>query len=109
MTAVRAMMAWKEPVIPQYSLQTQSSSHMNSSKSGKPKSRPSVLLRDPTLGKSVHVLAPLADEGDKCEDGLHVPNSALQQCRDSFIAADENHIKASRTHFSDTGLMGLLC
>jgi len=50
------------------------------------------------------------DEGDdKVEDGLDVPNSALQQCGESFVAADENRAKASRTHFSDTGLMALLC
>jgi hypothetical protein len=53
--------------------------------------------------------ASLDVEVDKCEDGLHVPNSALQQCGESFVAADENRAKASRTRFSDTGLMGLLC
>ncbi|KAF9503172.1 hypothetical protein BS47DRAFT_1275829, partial [Hydnum rufescens UP504] len=38
-----------------------------------------------------------------------VPNSALQQCRDLFIAVDESHLKAAHTQFSDTGLMALLC
>ncbi|KAF9515371.1 hypothetical protein BS47DRAFT_1262229, partial [Hydnum rufescens UP504] len=66
--------------------------------------------KGPNVGKKrPHPSTSLADEGDRCEDGLHVPNSALQQCGDSFIAADENCIKASHTRFSNTGLMGLLC
>ena len=43
------------------------------------------------------------------EPGLHVPASVLNECRDSFVAADSNRIKASTLFFSDTGLMALLC
>ncbi|KAF9507807.1 hypothetical protein BS47DRAFT_1303577 [Hydnum rufescens UP504] len=107
--------------------------HLPVQKPGEPFERPSVYLwtrcaacfgggfweakvetihsaKGPNVGKKrPRPSTSLADEGDRCEDGLHVPNSALQQCRDSFIAADENRIKASCTRFSDTGLMGLLC
>ena len=66
--------------------------------------------KDPRPGtKRSRTIASLDKEDDRCEDGLHVPNSTLQQCGESFIAADENRVKASRTRFSDTGLMGLLC
>jgi hypothetical protein len=40
---------------------------------------------------------------------MKVPNSALEGCKDSFIAADERRTKASTKFFSDTGLMALLC
>jgi hypothetical protein len=43
------------------------------------------------------------------EPGMHVPASVLNECRDSFVAADSNRIKASTLFFSDTGLMALLC
>lgn len=52
-----------------------------------------------------------AAEGD--EDGyegdLRVPNSVLNECGDSFGAADEKREAASTQFFGDTGLMGLLC
>ncbi|KAF9517047.1 hypothetical protein BS47DRAFT_1291482 [Hydnum rufescens UP504] len=35
------------------------------------------------------------EDDDKCENGLNIPNSALQLCGESFVAADENHLKAS--------------
>jgi len=43
------------------------------------------------------------------EPGLRVPASVLNECKDSFVAADSNRIKASTLFFSDTGLMALLC
>ncbi|EAU85687.2 hypothetical protein CC1G_12623 [Coprinopsis cinerea okayama7 len=43
------------------------------------------------------------------EPGMKVPVSALNDCLDSFTAADEQRSKASTTLFADTGLMGLLC
>ena len=48
-------------------------------------------------------------EDDGYEPGMRVPTSALNDCDDSFLAADENRQKASTTQFSDTGLMALLC
>jgi len=43
------------------------------------------------------------------EPGLKVPTSVLNECSESFIAADASRIKASTLFFSDTGLMALLC
>ena len=43
------------------------------------------------------------------EPGLSVPNSVLDECQDSFVAADEKQEKASTQFFKDTGLMALLC
>ncbi|KAF8550351.1 hypothetical protein OG21DRAFT_1478550 [Imleria badia] len=40
---------------------------------------------------------------------MHVSPSILQECYDSFKAADEQRVKASTQFFSDTGLMALLC
>ncbi|KAH6888337.1 hypothetical protein BKA70DRAFT_1442986 [Coprinopsis sp. MPI-PUGE-AT-0042] len=50
-----------------------------------------------------------ANEEDKKEAGMKVPNSVLSGCHDSFTAADEKRHKASTTHFVDTGLMALQC
>jgi len=36
---------------------------------------------------------------DDFEPGLHVPASVLNECRDSFVAADANHVKASTSFF----------
>ncbi|KII82981.1 hypothetical protein PLICRDRAFT_84208, partial [Plicaturopsis crispa FD-325 SS-3] len=47
--------------------------------------------------------------GDGYEGGLRVPNSVLDECKDSFGAADEKREAASTEFFVDTGLMGLLC
>ena len=41
--------------------------------------------------------------------GMQVSSSILQECHDSFKAADEQRTKASTQFFSDTGLMALLC
>ncbi|EIN03796.1 hypothetical protein PUNSTDRAFT_33337, partial [Punctularia strigosozonata HHB-11173 SS5] len=38
-----------------------------------------------------------------------VPNSVLDGCESSFIAADEKREKASTTFFDDTGLVALIC
>ncbi|KAI6118132.1 hypothetical protein F5141DRAFT_1187169 [Pisolithus sp. B1] len=46
---------------------------------------------------------------DSLEDGMKVPISVLDGCRDSFHAADERWQKASTQFFADTGLMALLC
>jgi hypothetical protein len=40
---------------------------------------------------------------------MKVPISVLNNCSDSFIAADEKCEKASTQFFADTGLMALLC
>jgi hypothetical protein len=46
---------------------------------------------------------------DGYEAGMKVPISVLNDCGDSFKAADEKREKASKQFFSDTGLMALLC
>ena len=43
------------------------------------------------------------------EGNMRVPKSVLDECNDSFLAADERRTKASTLYFADTGLMGLLC
>ncbi|KAG1721054.1 hypothetical protein EDB19DRAFT_1898376 [Suillus lakei] len=51
---------------------------------------------------------PEGDE-DGYEDGMHIPVSTLDACRESFLAADEKREKASTRFFADTGIMALLC
>jgi hypothetical protein len=53
------------------------------------------------------VSSPLED--DKVELGLNVPNSVLDGCEKSFVAADGDRIKASTQYFDDTGVMACLC
>jgi len=48
-------------------------------------------------------------EDDKVERGLDIPNSVLDGCEKSFIAADGDRIKASTQYFDDTGVMACLC
>ncbi|KAF9514716.1 hypothetical protein BS47DRAFT_1392291 [Hydnum rufescens UP504] len=48
-------------------------------------------------------------EDDTVEPGLHALNSAYDACQQSFIAADEDHVKASTQYFEDTGVIALLC
>jgi hypothetical protein len=43
------------------------------------------------------------------EPGMRIPSSVLNDCNDSFVAADANRVKASTLFFADTGLMALLC
>jgi len=43
------------------------------------------------------------------EGDIRVPTSVLDECHESFTAADEKRKKASTDFFSDTGLMALLC
>ncbi|KAF9510569.1 hypothetical protein BS47DRAFT_1300074, partial [Hydnum rufescens UP504] len=38
-----------------------------------------------------------------------LPNATYNACRDSFIAADGDRIKASLTFFDSTGVMAMLC
>ncbi|KAF9504124.1 hypothetical protein BS47DRAFT_1308732 [Hydnum rufescens UP504] len=51
---------------------------------------------------------PDADD-DIIEAGLHVPNSSLNICGESFIAADGDRVKTPGEHFSDTGVMAGVC
>ncbi len=54
--------------------------------------------------------APAAIVADpEYEPGLHVPTAVLDDCHESFLAADSNRVKASTKFFADTGLMALLC
>ena len=46
---------------------------------------------------------------DKCEERLLIPNSILDICQNSFLAADKKREKAGTQFFKDTGLMALLC
>jgi hypothetical protein len=46
---------------------------------------------------------------DVVEDRMKIPKSVLDECEQSFKAADEKRIKASTKYFADTGLMALLC
>src|ERR1700676_24682 len=50
-----------------------------------------------------------ADEEDRVEPGMTLPASALDQCLESFTAADGNCVKASTQKFDSTGVMALLC
>ncbi|KZP06311.1 hypothetical protein FIBSPDRAFT_914718 [Athelia psychrophila] len=50
-----------------------------------------------------------ADENDSIEPGMSLPTSVLDECGNSFVAADEKREKASTQFFVDTGLMSLLC
>lgn len=49
------------------------------------------------------------DPDDKVEEGLAVPNSVLDKCQSSFVAADETRKKADTSHFQSTGLVAVLC
>ena len=50
-----------------------------------------------------------AQEHDGFEGPTKVPSSVLDECYESFLAADKKRQKASTQFFSDTGLMALLC
>ncbi|KAF7966738.1 hypothetical protein HWV62_37237 [Athelia sp. TMB] len=50
-----------------------------------------------------------ATQDDAMEPGMLLPTSVLDDCGDSFIAADEKREKASTQFFADTGIMALLC
>jgi Kyakuja-Dileera-Zisupton transposase len=50
-----------------------------------------------------------ANKEDHVESGMMLPASALNQCLESFTAADGNCIKASTQKFDSTGVMVLLC
>ena len=43
------------------------------------------------------------------EPGLRVPNSSLDTCGESFVAADGNRIKTPGAHFSNTGVVAAVC
>ncbi|KDR70808.1 hypothetical protein GALMADRAFT_75558 [Galerina marginata CBS 339.88] len=47
--------------------------------------------------------------GPDYEPGMKVPSAVLNECHDSFLAADERRIKANTVFFADTALMGILC
>ena len=51
----------------------------------------------------------LNTSGVDYEPGMHVPSAVLDECNNSFTAADSNHVKASTQFFANTGLMALLC
>ncbi|KAG1844033.1 hypothetical protein DFJ58DRAFT_717669 [Suillus subalutaceus] len=59
-------------------------------------------------GRGTKRKKPEGDE-DGYEDGMRIPVSTLDACRESFLAADEKREKASTRFFADTGIMALLC
>ena len=50
-----------------------------------------------------------AQADDDYEPGIKVPSATLDECHESFTAADSNRVKASTQFFADTGLMAMLC
>src|SRR5260221_4522961 len=46
---------------------------------------------------------------DKIMPGLKVTEETYDGCKQSFIAADEHHEKASKKYFDDTGIMAAVC
>ena len=61
---------------------------------------------------SIHSRPPVSTHDRSEPDvqpGLRVPNAVLNECNDSFVAADEKRVKASTQFFSDTALMAMLC
>ncbi|KAF7969128.1 hypothetical protein HWV62_28246 [Athelia sp. TMB] len=49
------------------------------------------------------------DADNHVEVGMNVPASVLDECGNSFVAADEKREKASTQFFSDTGIMSMIC
>ena len=43
------------------------------------------------------------------EPDIRVPAVVLNECNDSFVAANDKRVKASTQFFSDTALMAMLC
>ncbi|KAF8834752.1 hypothetical protein BDN67DRAFT_985105 [Paxillus ammoniavirescens] len=56
--------------------------------------------------KGKHVVGEVEDT---YEEGMRILTSVLDGCNDSFLVADEKHLKASTRFFVDTGIMALLC
>ena len=52
---------------------------------------------------------PQSDSADYLEPGMQILASVLNNCRDSFIAADEKCQKAGIQFFADTSIMAFLC
>lgn len=67
-----------------------------------------IEARRPTCS-AVSGVRSVDNDDDSYEGDLKVPNSVLNECRDSFFAADEKKQNASTSHFADTGLMAMLC
>ncbi|KAJ7612604.1 hypothetical protein FB45DRAFT_981861 [Roridomyces roridus] len=63
----------------------------------------------PVRGQTKKRARPSEEEDHYEHQDLRVPRTVLDDCRDSFIAADEKREKASTKFFEDTGVMGLLC
>jgi hypothetical protein len=59
-------------------------------------------------GRGTKCKKPKGDE-DGYEDGMCIPVSTLDACREFFLAADEKQEKASTCIFADMGIMALLC
>lgn len=74
-----------------------------------PKEEVKVMEDFINLVRSGEAVRSTGDKADEYEGNMRVPASVLNECNDSFIAADEHRQKASTQFFADTGLMALLC
>lgn len=61
------------------------------------------------FGKGSQKAPDMTSNESDYEPGIKVPVNVLNECHESFKAADEKRTKASTTFFADTGLMALLC
>jgi hypothetical protein len=59
--------------------------------------------------RPLRTVDPEEPDADGFEPTMNVPISVLNDCGNSFTAADERRVKASTQFFSDTGVMALLC
>lgn len=64
--------------------------------------------------ESIHARRPpkakkTSDNNDTMEPGMSLPTSVLDDCGNSFTAANKKREKASTQFFVDTGIMSLLC
>ncbi|KAJ7639516.1 hypothetical protein FB45DRAFT_977229 [Roridomyces roridus] len=60
-------------------------------------------------GRAAHIVDSEDEEDGYEHEEIKVPRSALNNCRNSFTAADENRAKANTAKYDDTGLMAMLC
>jgi hypothetical protein len=49
------------------------------------------------------------DDAQNIDERLPIREVILDDCKDSFIAAQQNIVKASKNFYDDTGVMAILC
>jgi len=74
-------------------------------------SQPSKAHQRPAVSSDAHTQTTTTASAEEVdyEPGLKVPTSVLNECGESFLAADASRVKASTLFFLDTRLMALLC